>query len=375
MLPCDFKGPPTRKLDCHCGGVRTAYQCKCPAKVSRECVELPLSYKAVEMFGPVPACGECLDRQVGGIPRPPSSPSMAGDTALANRSLPRSELHWAFDIPRASIAAGVSEECPSICEFQGRRLMTYLSRGDGTMFFLASLDAACEAQTVFPIRLPICDQNAAGIESGRLVANGSDLLLMYTGRCFRGDQTSMLARITVHGEVLQHSPIYWPNGRRDQVNWNFFSHNGRVLATTGLNPHENLLLTCLNAESHKSARWDCSYPFGEILNGAPPVKHGNLWYSWFAAKGLVGLAQVVSVGVLCFEDREPFKVVKCCHRPLYSPIESERTVPSDPLNTWPFGAICATNRWIVSLSAYGRSLRIISIDADVVERELVSVGG
>jgi predicted GH43/DUF377 family glycosyl hydrolase len=78
------------------------------------------------------------------------------------------------------------------------------------------------------------------------------------------------------------------------------------------------------------------------------------------------------MGVLTFEADPPFRVKRCCVRPMFIPDKDDVEL-GDVLSVFPCGAVIDRNRWWVSLGHLDKSIRIVSFSLEDVEAELVPV--
>jgi len=339
IVPCDYRGPVMRSIDCGCGGPRVAYACHCSALVGRECVLTPLMPKATAKFGAIQACGKCPERTWKGVKtETPTEPA-----AVVTTDYPTPILNVELDV------LGLS---PSLCRHHGKNWLAFLE-DDRSVRIAPVTDSLVvgESKAVYLSQIP---ESLDGKRAVKLHSLSSGLTLTYTGLS-RGRETCVLVPLTDAGEPLGQMPLRNGAGSGRDGDWTLFEQDRAVRAVAGWNPMLTLLIENGDAVSPRRSRWNCSWIGGEMVGGAPPVVKDGEFFAWFNSPS--------GIGVLTFSRAAPFHVARCCSRVLYTEANGTRVG----------GVFYNHGRWTLSLGSDDGKMRFVQFTDLELNRELVSV--
>ena len=148
-----------------------------------------------------------------------------------------------------------------------------------------------------------------------------------------------------------------------EKNWGFFAHDdGQLYAVYTIFPHIVLRIDGDAAVPVARQNWPSTWTGGLMRGGAPPVRVGEEYWSWFygVLEPSAGVTyRTYTVGVYAFEARAPFRPTRYTPRPVAWPDPADR----DPRQPWfnvlfPCGAIVESE--LRPTGAVGRSRRMAS---------------
>jgi len=166
------------------------------------------------------------------------------------------------------------------------------------------------------------------------------------------------------GDGFRVERIFAPRyARRNawEKNWQFFEHDGQLLAIYSVAPHRILRIdgerTDLAHETPTAAPWRG----GEMRGGAPPVRVGDEYWHFFHDRITVG-QHVYRAGLCAFEARPPFRVTRMIPEPIL--VADRATKPADQYCSvvFPCGAVRRGGDWLVSFGIHDRWTEIRAFD-------------
>ena len=158
---------------------------------------------------------------------------------------------------------------------------------------------------------------------------------------------------------------YGGNGKgTTQKNWVFFSHEGEHYFVYQYAPFQ--VVSGETLYSHKNLEWQ----FGQIRGGTPPVRVGDLYFTFFHSRLDHGRSKYY-MGALAFEAKAPFHPLWLTEVPLLTSTNREPNPAWTPLTVFPCGALFRNDTWTVSLGVndmncglvdygYGELLKLMS---------------
>lgn len=339
IVPCDYRGPLRRSVDCGCGGPRQTYLCHNAALAQRECVLTPLMPKAVKMFGQIQACGECDKRVWRGEPCPPEKRT-EGAVEVTGESFPAS-------LRVKDVTTPVPGLDPSICRHNGKNRLAWREDARGIVY--ASVDHALKIDDPRSVYVPPIREAMDGKRAVKLHSLSKGMLLSFTG-IYGAKEACVLVSLTDAGEPFGQVPVYYPQGNGLDGDWTLFEDNG-LCAVTQLNPLTVVRIDDGTARLVSRERWDCSWRWGEMRCGTPPVSREGLFVTWFNSGGYIGALEF-----------QAGRVTACTSRPMIAEMDG----------TAIGGAFYNLGCWTLSLETRGRVRFVQFLDADL-KRELVPV--
>jgi hypothetical protein len=292
-------------------------------------------------------------------------------------------------IPQAWLHRPTSEYLlfnPAIVRFRGQIIMCYrVVMPDGRRR-LALCRLTPDFQVVPSSAVPFSDfiQNGGDWHAdGRFCPFQDRLFLHYNDGARRGRTANQIYLVEVDPDQLV--PLGQPrqlmvDGARQPVekNWILFTHDNELWAIYSIAPHVVLKVTLAGAGPILCRRtyvqqWDVAaytHRYGELRGGAPPVRLGDRYISFFHSRfvarplrsrllRLLGKAQMNTVhyvgGAYGFAAEPPFVPLGLSPEPLLLPPQLPRRQqqlnPEVEYSAYPCGAILQDQRWIISFGA------------------------
>jgi predicted GH43/DUF377 family glycosyl hydrolase len=225
------------------------------------------------------------------------------------------------------------------------------------------------------------DEDFQKSEDPRLFAFAGDLWLSFTA-VSQAWQVSAIAirNLWPDRSVTGPAPnIVVPYGRNPagpglkplgwEKNWSFFEHDGSLHFIYGINPHTVVRLD--GSKPVREFKTDAvaafeggHHAYEELRGGTPPVRVGDLYFSFFHSrfrfeKRNVFPHHIYVAGCYAFDAQPPFQIRKVSRVPImfgdFEEVWGSAVV-------FPNGAVIDRDRWIVSYGHNDRSTRLMFID-------------
>lgn len=201
-----------------------------------------------------------------------------------------------------------------------------------------------------------------GNEDIRLYRIAEKLHCSFTRFTGRGTQV-MHARL--REDDLAVEQLCWPQMAGSMVrekNWVPFNHLGQMYFVYSISPHVIIHSPFVDdgidpfveriAETPFTGKWTG----GMMRGGCPPVLHRGLYYHFFHGcwKNFDSGRRLYNCGLVCFEPKPPFRIVRYTPRPLdvASTHDTPKDVPVDCI--FPGGAILVDGHWCISYGVHDK---------------------
>ena len=269
----------------------------------------------------------------------------------------------------------------SIFHWQGRRLLAYRAAWEPSRIHVAELGDDLQPASSWPVTLthPKC---AGGQEDPRLCSLGGRLHLQFAGIEWgpRGELhvSVMMARLTDDLRVEKIWEPQYPRRTWMEKNWGPFECDGPAYTVYEIGPVHRVLKLDLLAGTAADA-YDTPGPRpwagGLLRGGAPPVRVGEVFYSWFHGWLRIGDFYRYAVGVYTFSAAPPFRPLRITPGPVWRPDASldHLNRPNDRTVIFPCGALLDGGRWLVSAGHQDSFVEIGEFGQSDVDSWLVPV--
>lgn len=251
---------------------------------------------------------------------------------------------------------------PSIIRHQGRLIMSYRRHclrdlgpeGSSTASEVVLCDVADDLRTLSNHRV-VGGLHGPHSEDCRLFHHADQLHLSYTASRYLvggGWECSMqVAMFDAKGAHAHYSSAFGLNGVMHEKNWTYFSHPEGLRFIYQIEPFIVFEVGTRRSWSHRHlGEWVFGVPHG----GTPPVKVGDLWFSFFHSYRLdLDHKRRYFVGAYAFDDS--MRVRMFTPWPILMAHEEDGFIFDaansiwHPLVTFPCGAIMENNTWTVSV--------------------------
>ncbi|HZN65372.1 MAG TPA: hypothetical protein VFB66_08720 [Tepidisphaeraceae bacterium] len=168
-------------------------------------------------------------------------------------------------------------------------------------------------------------------------------------------------------------PLTYARSTPREKNWLLYDDGDGMKCLYRPSPH-----TLLDA-SERNMRLVLERPgptwaFGEWRNSAGPVLRGDEWY--VITHSYEGTFQQWSgrryhVGAYTYDAKPPYRIKRFTPAPISSAADLAGPFQDHPRVLLPMGLVWADDRWIVSCGVNDAECRILHLDADQLERNLV----
>lgn len=151
-----------------------------------------------------------------------------------------------------------------------------------------------------------------------------------------------------HPEVGGNGPVLQGNSRHEK-NWPWFFHNDRLHLLYQTKPWELIQFGTKWSDriTHRAPGVD--WAFGEIRGGTPPVRVGDLYWTFFhSSLPWVGAYRRYYMGALAFAAEPPFAPVRWTSQPMLSGSQHDRWNNRKPPCVFPCGAVLRDGVWLVT---------------------------
>lgn len=274
-------------------------------------------------------------------------------------------------------------------EVPGRRLNPgLLPWGDGYLFafrsswadadiYLTQLDREFRP-TGPPAKLDLYHPTEApdGREDPRLFLFRGRVHVAYAGLNRAAGRVSVLyAPLTQDLRVVRvYCPDYAQRAEHEK-NWSFFEGpDGNLYAVYSFRPHRVLRIDGDRAElAYGTATPDC-WRFGEARGGAPPVRVGDEWWSFFHSHTADADGRAYVAGLYTFDADPPHAVRRVVPEPILSADRGTRTDGSGPAVVFPAGAVRVGGDWVVACGIHDHWSELHRFSHADLAGKLVPVG-
>lgn len=208
---------------------------------------------------------------------------------------------------------------PSLLPFGDGYLLAYRHGWAGSKVWLGRLDREFKpVGEPWPLQLAHAEANY-GQEDPRLFRWNGRVCVSFIGvvGARKIHHTSQL--YAVLGENLMVERVHHPRyDRRNawEKNWQFFDHDGRLLAVYTIAPHKILEVAGDRAVPAYETPTPAPWEGGEMRGGAAPVRVGDEYYCFFHDRTEQGRRRTYRTGLYTFEARPPFRVQRISRGPL-----------------------------------------------------------
>lgn len=279
----------------------------------------------------------------------------------------------------------------SVLDYGGSRWLAYRVGWTRSHIHLARLGADAQPVETQAIHVPHHPGCELGQEDPRLFVFDGAMHLAFAGLRWHGGRlvvSQMLARL--NGVFAQR--VWEPSLPNRQMpmekNWGFFNAENQLFAVYTIRPHRVLSIDPEHGQAIEAFRTDSIpaqfWPGWELRGGAPPVRYGNEYYSFFhgwrrskRAGTPHGDWYDYAVGVYTFEARPPFTPRRITPRPIWlgDPAKIALNVTPDKNVIYPCGAIRDGERWLVSAGHQDAECRLRWFGLGEIEDALEPIDG
>lgn len=248
----------------------------------------------------------------------------------------------------------------SILVHRGRRLLAYRVGQIPATIHLCELDADdAPAGPVTQLSL-----GALSTDDPRLFTFRDRLHVAYSGRRFddTGGIGMYYARLTDDWTVEAiHRPQY-AKARPVEKNWGFFEHAGELRAVYSIRPHVVLGIDGDRIASVTETPNALPWSGGHLRGGAPPVRVGDEYWSWFHGCDGDGPARKYNVGLYTFEAQSPFGITRLAPHPLLWATDAPDTSYQTAGVIFPGGATLDGTTWTIASGVHDAGVELRRYD-------------
>lgn len=269
----------------------------------------------------------------------------------------------------------------SIFDWQGQRLLAYRVAWQPSRIHIAVLGDDLQPISTTPVILqhPKC---AGGQEDPRLCSLNGRLHLQFAGLSWSTggslNCSVMLARLY---DDLTPEKIWEPKYvKRTSIekNWGPFEAEGSQWVVYSITPHKVLKLDMLAGVATEAYESPGPLPWsgGLLRGGAPPVRVGDVFYSWFHGWKRTGDFYTYSAGCYTFSAKPPFRPLRITPGPVWQPDTTldHLNCPDDRSVIYPAGAVLTDRgQWLVSAGHQDSFVEIGEYDKDELDSLMVPV--
>lgn len=210
-----------------------------------------------------------------------------------------------------------------------------------------------------------------GREDPRLFVLGGRLHIMFVGVAGRNHIVTtnvLFARLSdqFHVEDVFHPEI--PGRQAWEKNHSYFDVDGVAHAVYMSSPRHRIIRVEGNrAVFVHDEPFSLKWRGGVVRGGAPPVRVGDEYWSWFHGRARFRGADAYNVGVYTFSASPPYRPLRITPDPILW--ADHATKPADQYVScvFPCGAVLDGGRWLVSMGVHDRWTEIRAWDHAYVE--------
>lgn len=264
----------------------------------------------------------------------------------------------------------------SLCCYGGRLLLAYRLKWIHSDIWLCELDESFRPRWNRRVEIPQADFNALAVEDPRLFLFNGRLHLMYAGvgPGKRGPVISVCyCRLRDDFSVEANFCPHYVRRTRIEKNWQFFEHDGALLAVYSIRPHVVLEIDGDQARERFRETWRPNWSGGLLRGGASPVRRGDVFYSFFHGAADGTQPRTYTLGCYTFEARPPFRPQRITPQPLLEPDPADQPLPHMPHCVYPAGTMLWGDQWLISSCYYDHQVWLTHIPQSAVEGVLQPV--
>lgn len=154
-----------------------------------------------------------------------------------------------------------------------------------------------------------------------------------------------------------------------QKNWTFFRYRDKMMCVYKPYPHEvffvdtatgSQILVSQKTSSDEIVTWR----YGEIRGGAPPIKVGESYFSFFHSRLPHPDPERKAryyMGVYEFWGEPPFRPKRCSKLPILVASEMEKAAHNLPYTVFPCGAQLVKDEWVISMGVNDNSIALLRL--------------
>ena len=255
-----------------------------------------------------------------------------------------------------------------ILRWRDKLICVYRHKWLGARLYATELDSDTYQPTgpgrELELRHPLA---LAGQEDARLVEYRGLPCVFFSGVSGKlGPCSQLYATLK---EDLSVGDVFCPGPRRGNTvdrwekNWSPFLHDGLLYAVKNISPRH----VVVRIDGHRTrVVADVSGPTwtgGLLRGGAPPVRHGDQYLSWFHGHVRWMGRKTYTTGLYSFEAKPPFRPLHITHDPVV--YGDSRTRPKGWVinNFFPCGALLEDGEWLVSAGYHDMEVALVRWDA------------
>ena len=264
----------------------------------------------------------------------------------------------------------------SLISFKDGFLIAFRTGWCGSEIYLARLDSSFRALACHKLELFHSHAANYGREDPRLFWFRGRLHVAFIGVVGPKEilyTNQLYARLN---EDLQVEAIFvpqYPARNYWEKNWQFFEYQDELYASYSIAPHRVLRVRDNNAELVYSSPTRGEWSGGELRGGSAPVLVDDEWWCFFHSRVEVHGHRIYNTGVLTFENRPPFQILRLTPHPILA--ADPATKPPDQYASVVFagGAALVGDTWIVSHGIHDRWTELHSFSRHELEKQMVQI--
>lgn len=264
----------------------------------------------------------------------------------------------------------------SIIRYRDQMLLAYRRGEIGSTIWIAGLSEKDQVLWSQQLELPSMRENRLGCEDPRLFVYQNRLHLSYSGVETRDGTwivNMLYCRLDDDYQVEQHFPLRYEHRQNWEKNWQFFQHQQNLYCVYTIAPHVILKVRDEQASFYNQVNWPVLWKSGFLRGGAPPVRVGDEYYSFFHGMDNSTSPPTYTLGCYTFESAPPFRPTRTVQEPLLSPDLSDQPSPEIAHCVYPCGVVRRDDRWVISYGYYDHQVWLAEFPIDAVEDALIPI--
>lgn len=209
----------------------------------------------------------------------------------------------------------------------------------------------------------------AFVRGDRIWVSSCNFILQVETRFWTGAHQALFSFTEDWTPINRYDPRYAGNGgnvyqvTRNEKNWLWFFYNDE--------PHMIYLSEPFRVVRFANPNWPVGewetpgpkWKWGDIRGGTPPVLVDDLWWSFYHSSNPAPepVTRRYYMGAYAFENKPPFRVVRCTKKPLLTGSRNDPWAPKKKAVVFPCGAIYEKDSWLVSLGVNDMASAMIQI--------------
>lgn len=213
------------------------------------------------------------------------------------------------------------------------------------------------------------------LEDARLFIHKGRLHISYVDLCYTGPRwiaIMRVARLHDNYDIDHVIPVtFGQNGKGTEKNWNFFSHEDRLLFVYDSNAHH--VIEVHDKTGIKCGEWGDKgiyWPYGHVRGGTPPVKHTDDEYlSFFHSSDYKAWqGRRYSMTPYTFQAEPPFNMIRCGREPiLWGSLDNGFCNSGNGQCIFPMGVLTFDDHYHVSCGINDSHNTIVEISKESVD--------